>query len=107
MDKHDYNIKVDSERLRAIRKRARITQSKAAQMLGMSIGAYKSKEAGDSALKDSEKLMLRDLFHMSYDEFDKILFGGRLGEMKTDSDEDADDFVFFVGSGFQEEVGLS
>lgn len=96
MDKQDYIIRVDSERLKAIRKRSRIAQSEAAEMLGMSIGAYKSKESGKTFLKDYEKLMMRDLFHMSYDEFDKILYGGKLGEMKSNPDEEQDDLVFLL-----------
>lgn len=87
MDKRDYEIRVDTERLKAARKRAKITQAEAADKLGISMGAYKSKEAGETSFKDSEKLMLFDLFHMTYDEFDEILFGGKLEEMRMEIDE--------------------
>lgn len=96
MNKHDYDVRVDSDKLRAMRKRERLTQSEVADKLGISIGAYKSKESGETSFKDSEKLMLFDLLHMSYDEFDKILFGGKLAEMRPENSEEKDDLIFLM-----------
>ena len=81
MEKQDYNIVIDSERLKAIRKRAGMTQPEVAKSIGISSAAYHKKETGKSDFNDSEKLALYDLFKMTFEEFDEILYGGRLKNM--------------------------
>lgn len=82
MDINDYTVRVDSAKLREIRKRAKYTQTEIAEKLNITMGSYQSKETGRCAFKDREKFMLADLFGMTYDEFDDVMFGGKLKVMR-------------------------
>ena len=81
MNAKEYKIRVDTERLKGIRKKAGMTQTQVANELGISMAAYQSKESGEFGFKDSEKLMIHNLFNMSFQEFDEILYGGMLAKM--------------------------
>lgn len=78
VDAMDYDVKVDSERLKKIRKLSHMTQTEVAEKMGISMASYQAKESGDTKFKEREKFMLRQLFNLSFEEFDEILYGGLL-----------------------------
>lgn len=80
MNVQDYDIRVNPVLLKAIRQRAKLTQKEAAQKMGISLSGYLKKETGEERFKDYEKFMMKDMYHMSFQEFDDILYGGMLAK---------------------------